>query len=283
MYVYEPILIHAADISVFVVILMYNHICIDFLSGLLLSLRFGLFKRHLQTDAKLRRLALKILKYNVLFHCIPVTCYYLCSLLGWEPVWILTATCMVLNCISGIFHLLHFMDLLNIVSTYGRKTSNTGGALKLLSFAVTMSLYQFVIYLTILLLDLLNYDRLYVPVILIKFGILALYHSFYCYNNLWQYKKIEMHYRIDMHEKLWPFYLGYGTVASILYLHTSCPYVLAAYNVYMAVLVALPFLSEPRYPSRHHTLYPSINLTIFSHITDSIFALTRIVCHAITD
>ena len=95
-----------------------------------------------------------------------------------------------------------------------------------------------------------------------------------CFNNLWQHKKLSINCRIDMHEKLWPYYIGYGTIATIIYQYAETQYIYGLYNIYMAILISIPFLIEPIYPKKQ-IQYPSINLKFFSYIMKFVFNITK--------
>ena len=179
-----------------------------------------------------------------------------------------------INLFSALFHLFHYMDLLNMISVYCSKTSNTQKTLDALSMTITMMIYQFIIYLTTTMVNLILYNKFYLVAICINFCILAIYHSFYTYNNLWQYRNIQMFYRIDMHEKLWPYYIGYGSLATIMYIHSNHPIMLGFYNIYMAMIISLPFLLPPKYP-RSEMPYFQINLTVFAWMTNIIVMITK--------
>lgn len=286
---------------------MYEHIWIDYFSGLLLSLRFDYVVERVKINAKLSKVFRKIVIYNLLINGLPSvlrTILFLTSdidLIDWLTElnlgWLLVVSHAIVSIFNTLFHLLHFIDLLNIINCYrgkskisdnARKRPNpyknysyrTDTVVESISLALTMSIYQFVIYLIILTIDLINNRYFLVFQLVIKFIILAIYHSFYCFNNLWQFRQIKMHFRIDMHEKLWPFYIGYGTLISILYLISDKMIVLALYNIYTAILISLPFVTDTRYPSRSMP-YPSINLTIFAGIAGRLFQVSQIICQSV--
>ena len=252
----------------------------DYAGGIITSCKINLFITNVYKNNKLFSLITKIIKYNLLLHfLLTIVAQIIFYFIGVSFPKLINVLGYPLNIFSALFHLLHYMDLINIVITYSSKNSSTIPVLELVSLAFTMSIYQIVIYLTTNLINILLHDRLYYIAIFINFIILTIYHSFYCYNNLWQYKKIEMIYRIDMHEKLWPYYFGYGTIATIIYQYTTNPLILGFYNMYMVLLISLPFMVQPKYPSKtnNYPSYPAINLTIFSYITGCIFWLSRYI------
>ena len=245
---------------------MYS-ILLDFLKGIITSCKINVFAKNMYYDPKLFRLVKKIIKYNIMMHLLPIMLVQLVwYLTGFSIESVLTIIAIPTSIFNTLFHLLHYMDLVNIVSTYSSKSKSGLQQLELTSLAVTMSIYQIVIYLTTSLVNLLFYDKFYFISIFINFVILAVYHSFYCYNNLWQYHKIDIAYRIDMHEKLWPYYLGYGTISTIIYLFSSKQYVMGIYNIYLVFGITLPFLLTTKYPKKE-IQYPHIKMRIFSYIT----------------
>lgn len=258
---------------------MYS-ILYDYFDGIVTSCRINTFVKNLYNDAKLFRLTKKIVKYNLIMHFLPVIVLYLLSTItNIDHQLVLKFITFPINIFSTLFHILHYMDLVNIVTTYSSKNKSSMQVLELISLALTMSIYQIVIYLSTNMLNFLLHDKFYYVCLFINYIILALYHSFYCYNNLWQYKKIDMGYRIDIHEKLWPYYFGYGTIPMIIYQYAGSPLGLGCYNIYMILVIALPFMIRPKYPSRTNNYpdYPAINLTPFAYITSCIFFISKFI------
>lgn len=262
---------------------MFKNIIQDYLLGIVNSLRLDLLIHPLYHNMKLRKLFYKICKYNFILHFFPLILVQLLeSIFHTTLTSFLSLIIYPINLFTVFFHILHYMDLVNIVCIYTKKTSKVLDILELLSLAITISIYQIVIYLTTTIIYLIFYDNLYFLAVCTNFIILTIYHSFYCFNNLWQYKHINMSHRIDMHEKLWPYYLGYGTIATIIYTYTRHPYFMGFYNIYMALIIAIPFLTKTKYPTKEN-LYPKINLTIFSYMTSNAFYITEFIinylCH----
>lgn len=254
---------------------MYFDIIKDFWKGFADSSKILVLGSLFREDIKLHKLFFKIIQYNFFMHMAPtIFVQIIFWLFGIRLHGILNIINYPINIFSALFHLLHYLDLVNIVSSHSQKTGKSVGALDMASLAITMSIYNLIIYLTTTLINLLLHDRLYLFAIVINLFILTIYHSFYCFNNLWQYKKIDMSFRIDMHEKLWPYYIGYAILSSILYLYTNIAVVLGLYNMYMSLLISLPFLIGIRYPPKDQK-YPNINLIIFSYLTEFIFMLSK--------
>lgn len=261
---------------------MIFYIVSDFIKGLLHSIRIDLLIQQLYHNPKLRKLILKIYLYNLIMHLFPLS---LSLLFYWlfdiSLIKILSIFVYPINIFSILFHLLHHMDLLNMVCIYGSKSSNSIGPFDLFGLSVVVSIYQLVIYFTIATVNLFFYDKFYLLMYCFNFIILTIYHSFYCFNNLWQYKKIKISHRIDIHEKLWPYYIGYGTIATIIYLNVNYYrnesfkldylFFLGIYNMYITILLSIPFLIKTEYP-KQNMLYFNINLSIFSYIFRTIYS-----------
>lgn len=260
---------------------MYKNILLDFLKGVFASLRFDCFLPQIWSDQKLWNLLFKICKYNFLLHFLPSIIVEMISLiLGYSLEFILYYIAYPINFFSIFFHLLYYTDLVNVISIRAAKTSNTIGALDMVSLTLTMSIYNIVIYLSSTVVNYLLFTKYYFFSIILNFLMLSIYHSIYCFNNLWQYKKINMNYRIDMHEKLWPYYIGYGTLSTIMYFYLDNQFIYGLYNIYTAVIISIPFLIDPVYPNKH-IQYPNINLIFFSYITKFIFNITKIALKTI--
>lgn len=255
----------------------YLAIIVDYFKGLFNSCRFGLLFGYVMSNAKLQKLCRKIIKHNIYLYFLPSMIVQLITFIfniSLQPV--LRVINLPILIVSTFLHLLHYTDLVNIVSVYSSKTTKNVAALDLISLAITMTIYQLVMYMSTELINLILHDRLYWICVLLNFLILSMYHSFYYYNNLWHYKKINMEHRIDMHEKLWPYYFGYGTISTIIYLYTSNPYVMGFYNIYMAIVIAIPFLIDPLYPPPENS-YWRINTSIFSYIISYLFSMVKYI------
>lgn len=255
---------------------MYKNIFYDFSLGLFNSLRLDIIITNANKNEKLKRLVLKICKYNFIMHILPFIITNIFRLFfGINHNILFDIIVYPINFFSICFHLLHYLDLVNASVQYTSKVSGETSALDTVSLAITMSIYNLMIYYTTTIIDFIIYDKFYLLAFFIKLLILTIYHSFYCFNNLWQYKKIKMRYRIDMHEKLWAYYVGFGTLSTIIYLFIDYPFIFALYNVYMAFAIILPFMILEKYPSVSQISYPSINLTIFSYMVGLVFKIPR--------
>lgn len=248
---------------------MYRHIINDFFLGLCNSIRIDLVAIIIIDNIKLRKLMCKICKYNFLMHLLPFVFGSLFDIYFFHILKI------PINIFSMFFHLVHYLDLISIASTYSQKTYNSSNALDSISLAITMTIYNLMIYFTTMLIDIIFYNNFYIIAMVIKFLILTIYHSFYCFDNLWQHKKIKMVYRVDMHEKLWPYYMGYGTLATVLFIYTPHPAILIIYNLYMMFAITLPFILVEKYPKTKELTYPSINISVFSQLLGIMFKASK--------
>lgn len=254
---------------------MYKDIATDYLHGVKNSFRIVHILLLLITDDKFRKVVFKIIKFNFLVHFLPlILIKFIYNIFGLSLFTLLYIINIPLNIFSSLFHFLHYTDLVNIVCVNADRSSNTMPAFDVIALTITLSIYQLIIYLATTFINFLFWDRLWFLAMGLNFLILAMYHSLYCFNNLWQYQKIDVAYRIDMHEKLWPYYLGYGTIATVIYLNTINNYMVGLYNLYIGIILCVPFLIPIKYPRKIVT-YFSINLTIFSNLTVGILTISK--------
>lgn len=255
--------------------LIFQEILEDFGVGIFNSVKINSLFKITMENIKIQRLIYKICMYNFLLHFLPTIIFNALEIItGISFVTFLNIINYPIGVFSALFHLFHYIELIDNVSNYMPKTSNTINAIDSITLAITMSIYQIIIYLTTTFINFIMHDRLYFLAIFLNFFILTIYHSFYCFNNLWQYRKIDMIYRIDMYEKLWPYYTGYGFFSTILYLYSNNMFVLGTYNIYIAILISLPFLLDRKYPTEKMP-YPKINLIIFSNIIGYLFKIIK--------
>lgn len=253
--------------------MMFFNIIYDMIKGFLDSIRLDILIVKMWLNEKLRRIFTKILKYNILFHIIPFILWKLINTYVYElPGVIFQMIDYLTIIVSTLFHILHYLDLMNLMGTYCPKTISNGSALDLISMAITMSIYQFIIFISTSLIDFIFYHKFKTISFIFNFIVLVIYHSFYCFNGLWQFRKIDMKYRLDIFERLWPYYFGYGIMATIIYAYISNPFVAVLYNLYIALIISLPFLIEIKYPARIMS-YPKISLSIFSYLMVNLFNL----------
>jgi hypothetical protein len=261
---------------------MYKEIIIDIFKGLFNSLRFDLFIKPITNNIKLQKLFMRVLKYNFITRIVPqMITFLIYYIFGLSLYSLLNIINYPISLLTLIFHLVHYLEIINIVSPYASKTGQEMPFIDGITIGITMSIYGTVIYLATELIRFVFHDRLYFIAIILNFFILTIYHSFYCYNNLWQFHKINMNKRIDIHEKLWPYYFGYGIISTIIYLYSANHYMMLLYNLYLFLIISVPFLTELRFPTKVSP-YPKINLTIFSYMTGYVFNMSRKIINYVT-
>ncbi len=265
---------------------MFKAICDDFLEGFINSLKVHYINKYIRIDPKFAKIIGNLFKNNFTLHILPLILIWCIQPLFTADSFIyqnlfiiglVTIINYILKLFSAVYHLIHYTDLVNIISIHASKATNSFTVIETVTLAITMSIYQIVIYITTGLINFIFHDRIYIVSVILNFFILTIYHSFYCHNNLWQYKKIEMFHRIDIHEKLWPYYFGYGMVATIIYFYTANMYILCIYNLYLALLLILPFVLPTKLPPSGVITYPKINLIIFSYLTGWICAVAKYI------
>ncbi|AGF85513.1 hypothetical protein QJ854_gp269 [Moumouvirus goulette] len=240
---------------------MYKHIAQDYTLGLLDSIRFDKFINILLNDAKIYKSFAKIIKLNTVMYLLPQLISLIFNhLFNWDFSILLYWLSFPIGILSCFFHILQYIDIISSIGKYNKISSSTNN-MNYLTLSITMAVYQFVILLTLILIDLVGKNIIFMTVIL-KILILSTYHSFYYFNNLWQYKRVTLYHRIDIHEKLWVYYLGFGMISSILYIFTDTYWLIFIYNLYTSILICLPFITKTKYPT-FPMKYPSVNLKIF--------------------
>jgi len=249
------------------------NVIIDIVKGIIASSRLDLIFGVVLLDDKIRNILFTIVKFNCLVYWLPILLIMAIELLFGVSMWFVRLLYYPINLFSIMFHIFHYMYLINNVSHHVPRQLKTSGVFDTISLAITMSIYSAAIYLSTLIISFLlaNFSSL---ALLVNFTIMALYHSLYCFNNRWQYLLIKMQFRIDQLERLWPYYIGYGTIGSILLSLTQNPILLGVYNIYISLIIMIPFLLEARYPYKI-SKYPSINLSIFSHLMNLIVRVTK--------
>jgi hypothetical protein len=247
-----------------------HQIILDFFRGVKASVEIPSLINLISVRPSVGIILWRIMRFNLLCHMVPgILMYYLST--GPTINFIIG---VIINLISFIFHLIHNIDLVSNLDS-NQKNSDMS-TLDCLTLAITMSIYQIAIWLATSLVSFLLSERLYYLSILINFLSLSIYHSMYCFNNSWQKSRIMMYYRIDMLEKLWPYYVGYGTIATIICMMINNQIVTAIYNCYLTTIIIIPFCIDHIYP-KHEMPYLSVNLSIFSWLSDIILIVTKYV------
>lgn len=252
----------------------------DYFNGLIQSIRFDLLLQLYLMDVNFKNLFIKMIKNNLVMHLVPVLFVKILFITtGVSFFGILQWIKYPINSFSAIYHVVHYIELISVISKHSPKSYNNDNTIiDCVTMITVMFFYQTIMFSMITVIDLTFSYKIYYLTQLVKFIILVLYHSFYCYNNLWQYKKIALPIRINIHEKLWPYYFGYGTLISIIYLFNKHSIIVGLYNLYLIVILSIPFLIKPNFPTEKQS-YPKINLSIFSYVTEMIFSLVNYLCN----
>lgn len=245
---------------------MYLEIILDFISGVYDSMRIDILYNML-LDSKIKKIILAICSVNFLMYFIPALLVSIVEYIFDMPLQLfLDIISYPIGVFSLFFHLFNYLTLINTIPCEPIDPNAKSTIIDSYSLAITMTVYNFVVYFTNYIVNYIFHYRMYVVAILINFSIITMYHSFYCFNNLWQRKRISEFHRIDMCEKLWPYYVGYGIVPSIIYMYTNYRYVLGLYNIYITLIICFPFYLKIKIPTKIPA-YPNINLNIISYIT----------------
>lgn len=253
---------------------MYRYIISDFCLGLADSIRIPTFVPILY-HKEFQGITLKICKHNFIMYILPLlTCHFIWWMFGISLHEIFKLANYAVNTFSILFHSVHYFQLTKVLCSL-KKSSNQSYILDKTSLTVTMAIYTVAIYATSVFIDIIINEKYWLLGFFIKFFILTIYHSFYCFNNLWEYNNIAMGYRIDMQERLWPYYIGYGTFSTIIYFFTDNPMILFFYNIYMILVISLPFMIKKKYPNLNNPSYPSISLTVFSSLIGVVFRISK--------
>lgn len=250
---------------------MYTEIFKDFTKGMIDSLSVHIFFRIFLIDPKLKKIFYKLLIYNVVMHIAKEVIMRI----GAHYISLFCSLAYFIVCLLNIlFNLLHFTDLLNVVSKHYKKINTSSSSIDMISVALTSNFYHSIMYLTINIIATVCHPRIHFIIVIINFCILNIYHSMYFFGNLWQHKKVNIVQRISLHETIWPYYFGYSFAITMLALFTDNVALSLTYNIYSIFLLSLPFLLKIKTPSVT-TNYPKINLSIFSNIVNIFFSLIK--------
>lgn len=246
---------------------MISNICHDYLSGICASIRIDKFIYCIYTDAKLLKIIMCLIKLNTIFNIIP---FVIITFFDLESYWIFYLyENYIAYFLTSMIQIFNFLELAKHNNNHNKKyiTGNvaTPSFIDNITITALLSFYQTVIYITAFIIKLL-FVRQYIIWYVLNFLILSLYHSFYCYNVLWHQMSASMIHRIDMMEKLWPYYIGYATIATLISMNMSNIFIFSLFNLYMAILITIPFLIQPVYPKTQE--YFTINLSIFALLTN---------------
>lgn len=173
----------------------------------------------------------------------------------------------VLKIVNGLFIFLSTIEFISAIDI-PNNNNKKGEVIDIISTIITMSIYQLSM---MLVISFVNYILFSNVSIIINFFILTIYHSFYAFNNLWQKKGIKINVRVDIYESRWAYYGGFGIIPTIIYLYSYNIYVASLYNLYLFMLIMIPFyVVEPVIEN-----YPKINLKVFTYVCKWIIYLMR--------
>jgi hypothetical protein len=242
--------------------LQLQAVIFDFIKGLHRSVRYDNICKSVSRQYSLLKIFGKILLWNFILHISLPLILNLVDIDEYYSSVILSVAYWPLNLWSAFLHVIYFIELvahIDKTKVVVEKTSNVFG----LSASITMAIYYMSFGLISPLTNLLINPIFSYLIWLFNFGVIALYHAFYCYNNLWQYQNIDLPKRIEQQSILWPYSLGYGCIASMLYLASDGYYIQAAYNLHMVTILIMPFVTTK--PKTQSKLV--LNMNIFSHVT----------------
>lgn len=285
----------------------FQHIYRDFREGFVASIRVDLLYKQTKDNRAFRNLVWKLIKYNLLFHIVPwLTANLLEEVVG-PSIWsVWEVVDLILNVVSYLFHMLHWIDLIFITSTSSATIYKNIDYLDSVSMAFTMMCYQFSVMLGVYLMNFLLFMYPTLPIMyatnflfarypmivistvsqfllgsceimqyLVYIFALSLYHSFYCYNNLWQHHKLDIGQRINFHEKMWGYFSGFGLISTLIYvLPITSPIATVVYHMYMIIVISMPFIVKIPNPNKPQT-YPHLPLGIFSVFIRYLFLIVK--------
>jgi len=231
---------------------MIFEILTDFINGIINSMRIDAMIYYLITNFKIRKIMLKIC---VAEFFVLVFTHLMIFLTSYQDGGIITTFIKMIN---GLFI---FLSTIEFISAIDTPNNSKNKVIDVVSTIVTMSVYQISM---MILVSIINYLLFSVSFIL-NYFILAIYYSFYSYNNLWQKKGINVKSRINMYECRWAYYVGYGTLPTIIYLCSYNIYLASLRDLYLFISIIIPFYVME--PIEKYT-YPKINMKIFIYVCE---------------
>jgi hypothetical protein len=247
-------------------------ISIDFIKGFHRSIRYDNVCKSISRQYSLFKIFLKILFWNFMLHVsLPLTLNFIA-----DPYYssvILYIAYWPINLWSSFLHVVYFIELVAHIDKSKVIVEKVSVEAFGISASITMAIYYMSFGLISPLTNILINPIFSQAIWLFNFGVLALYHAFYCYNNLWQYQNVDLNKRIEQQSILWPYSLGYGCVASLLYLNSDGYYLQAVYNLHMISILIMPFVT--RKPQTNSKIV--LNMNIFSHVTALVLNITSVL------
>ena len=175
-----------------------------------------------------------------------------------------------INIHSNIYHTIHYIGISNVISRQGKSNN-------LFEMIVIILIYQSTIFAYYKLINFLLIIHFYYLTILLDLIILSFYHSFYFYSNYWQQHNVSINTQIYIYETYWPYYLGYGFVASVLYIMSNNVFIHTLYNLYIINAIILSQMSV-KIPHKNYTKkYPKINLQIMKSTELVLMVINKVV------
>lgn len=247
---------------------MFKEILFDFSNGIITSIRLDIFLYHIITETKIINLIWKLLKFNIGMHlCIPFLLFNI------FPIYYANMFYFIVKMISICFNAIHYIEYIRDNHIYIKTKSNS-------SFDAIASIIMIFIYqISINSIMYISNHFLYNTILLngINYIIPVIYHSLYCYSNMWQRLHLDIPKQIKIYEIYWPYYFGYGTVSTLLYYYSDIPYIACVYNLYLLVVISIPFMEKQNLkkilPTRQ---YCRINMSIFTYISRLIMGVGSI-------
>ena len=210
-------------------------------------------------NVNLQKNMFKLFKHNLILYILPAFIMILINI----PFNYFYYLYVIIDTFSGFFHLLYYFDISNTIINSipsKRKIHDTDP----MTNGLTMTLYQLTTIITIGIIDftigLFNVKFSYV----IKFFLLSMYHAIFVHNNLWQNMGLSITVRIDIYQKMWPYYLGYGIIPSILYMQSNI-LIKGIYNIYIGILISISMLNRAVLPTSKIVI-PKITLKFIEYM-----------------
>lgn len=214
----------------------------DYLAGLKDSLAFDKFLIACKNPNLFKHIK-SIIGFNACLYVVP---------------WLLFGNILptFINVIATAIHVVKYFDLVSVMKDYNSNQAKVYSTEELLSMALLMLIYQLVVQVLVY-----GISAIFWP---LSIPVLLFYHSFYCFNNLWQCQGIPLATRSRRMETMWPYYAGYSTISTVLYLLSNKLLFSGAYNIFFAMNICLVYLTKPY---KSDCQYVPINLSIFSYLT----------------
>jgi hypothetical protein len=146
--------------------------------------------------------------------------------------------------IGTAIHIIYSIDAVKYTDKYINRFNGNGTDLFITG--LVNLIYGFAMFILCLIVNSYNgthktYLRLSIIIDIFGIAMVMLYHSMCSFSYLFQFNKMDMNERIKYYEKYWAYYLGYGTVATIIYFNSTNFFLTGIYNTYLIVLIINSF------------------------------------------